>query len=149
MIDGGLRKEYRTRLPAVHWQAIETGLTGRGVPDTNGCWQGVEAWIENKKAKGWQVKMRSEQIAWLERRIRAGGRAFIAVRRTVPASAQRPASDALWLLAGHAGRHLINKGGSLQNLPKSAILGCWQGGPSGWDWAAFAKCLFSHGENSR
>src|SRR5215213_7651185 len=99
MSDGGLGKLIPDHLPQVHFQRIETGGTGRGVPDLNGCWGGTEFWIENKHTAGWCVprdKMRAEQVGWLERRARAGGRVFLAVRQT---GRRR---DDLWLLRHEA-----------------------------------------------
>ena len=35
----------RKNLPHIHLQRIETGLTGSGVPDVNGCAKGKEFWV--------------------------------------------------------------------------------------------------------
>lgn len=76
-----LRRLIVSSLPQVHWQSIETGGTGRGVPDLNGCWLGVEFWIELKHvARGRKVALSPVQAAWIARRLRAGGRAFILAR---------------------------------------------------------------------
>jgi hypothetical protein len=131
-IDDGLRLLFRQRLPAVDWQAIETGGTGKGVPDLNGCMDGNEVWIEMKMTAHWAVqKMRPEQVAWIERRVRHGGRVFVAVRR---------AHDELWLLAPGAARPLI-MGVRLSDLPADLILGRWSGGPARWNWAEVAFLL--------
>lgn len=128
IIDGGLRKLFQRHLPAVHWQAIETGGTGLGVPDLNGCDRGVEYWIECKRVHGWKVTVRPQQVAWIERRARCGGRVFIAARK----------STMLWLLPAPAARLLAN-GCRINAVP--VTLGHWQGGPQGWDWAAIGKIL--------
>ena len=39
----------RTNLPSIHLQRIETGMTGAGVPDVNGCAKGKEFWVELKE----------------------------------------------------------------------------------------------------
>jgi hypothetical protein len=123
MIDGGLRQLFRQHLPKVHWQAIETGGTGRGIPDLNGCLGGIEAWIE---LKGPKTPMRPEQVAWIERRARAGGRVFIALRKP---------RDTLILLPARGARALLEK-----TLP--ATLGRWTGGPSAWDWEDISRLIF-------
>ena len=40
----------RDNIKEVHWQRIETGMTGSGVPDVNGCAKGKEFWIELKES---------------------------------------------------------------------------------------------------
>lgn len=130
--DGGLRPIFRQRLTSVHWQSVETGMTGRGVPDSNGCAAGVEFWVEFKVTVGWAVTLRPEQVAWLMRRARAGGRVFVAVRRRCAAGPRRgPASDELWLLDGSAADVLKASG---LRCPDALVLGHWYGGPSRWDW---------------
>lgn len=69
------------RLPEVHWQRIENTI-GNGVPDVNGCFGGVDFWIELKVLEG--VRKRSfrrplsgPQCAWLTKRWRAGGACFV------------------------------------------------------------------------
>lgn len=135
MIDGGLRKEFATRIPAAHMQSIETGGTGRGVPDTNYCLRGVEGWIEFKATKHWKIDKTESlplQVAWIERRVRAGGRVFVVVRR---------AGSELWLLRPEAARALVTL--SLRDLPPSTVLGRWHGGPGAWPWGEIAQILCS------
>lgn len=132
MSDGNLRTIFRTRLPEAHWQGIETWSTGQGVPDMNGCLQGHEFWIENKLAKGWKVNFEPGQVAWAERRIRAGGRVFLAVRRQATAGPRRGgAFDELWLFRGQESRAVEADG--LKG--KQSVLGIWHNGPARWDWA--------------
>lgn len=52
---------------------------GAGCPDTNGCWQGTEFWVECKQvsAENGSVPLRTEQVGWILRRCRAGGRVFV------------------------------------------------------------------------
>jgi Holliday junction resolvase len=81
MIDGGLRATFRAKLPDIHWQAVESKLTGKGIPDANYCAEGIEGWVEFKKTSGWKIGLRTEQTSWIEKRARFGGNVFIAVRR--------------------------------------------------------------------
>lgn len=129
MIDGGLRRIFHARLPHIHWQAMETGMTGGGVPDSNGCYDRKEFWVEYKKTNGWTVPLRPAQIGWHLRRQRAGGRTFIAVRR----------KDAeLWLFNGGHAKLL-----KIQGLKGSTPLGHWNGGPERWDWEKIEWWLIS------
>ena len=131
--DGGLRKCYRTHLPEIHWTSVESPFTIQGIPDSNFCHDGVEGWIENKRVRRADVvEMRPEQVAWIERRARAGGRVFIAVRWAMQA-------DSLFLLAPQAGRALLGLG--LASLPRAMVLGRWSGGPSQWKWPKIAEIL--------
>lgn len=134
MADGNLRKIFMEHLTQAHWQAIETGGTGRGVPDANSCYKGVETWVEYKKTEHWAVEVRPEQVAWIERRVRYGGRAFIAVRR-IP-------DNELWLLRSGAARILATRRQSLRNVPEELRCGVWPGGPARWDWPAIATILW-------
>lgn len=71
--------------PDVDWQRIET-MAGAGVPDVNVCARGVEAWLELKvmryrrasfRSMVLSFQLRKAQLAWLVRRNRAGGRAWV------------------------------------------------------------------------
>ena len=128
---------FQRHFPDGHWQAIETGSTGLGIPDLNGVISGVELWIELKLATAIAVDVRPEQVAWIERRVRAGGRAFIAVRCKCSAGARRVARDELHLYNGSSGRRLKEHG--LNARP----LGAWAGGPTKWDWKAIRDFLIS------
>lgn len=105
-------------------------MTGRGIPDSNYCYRGVEGWVEFKQAKHWRVGIWPEQVAWIERRVRSGGRAFVAVRR---------ADKELWLLDSGAARFLKDPG--LKGVRDELILGRWNHGPSSWDWKAISQIL--------
>lgn len=131
MSDGGLRQIFQRYMPTVHWQAIETGGTGRGIPDLNGCVDGREFWVELKATDGWRVAIRPEQVAWIERRTRAGGNVTLAVRQ------RGAARDALWILDAQSPRRLING----ERLSAIDPLGCWQGGPAMWNWPAIQSLL--------
>jgi hypothetical protein len=123
-------------LPYVHWQSIESGATGGGIPDLNGCFAGVEVWIECKRATGKTLtrcsEIRPTQIAWAERRVRHFGRVFLAIRRhdktidellLYPASALRQFHDGAWL-------------GEIKPLIQCA------GGPAKWHWNTIEQMLF-------
>ena len=71
----------KKNLPNTHLQRIETGGTGRGIPDLNGCYKGVEFWVELKVVNaGKMIRLRPEQIGWLVKRSMHGGRSFVLVR---------------------------------------------------------------------
>ena len=127
MSDGGLRALFRKNIPG-DWQAIETGSTGRGIPDANYCHRGAEGWVEFKACKHWKFGIWPEQIAWLERRYRNGGRVFLAVRR---------ADDELWLIHPMGARYA-----SLKDVPENLVLGRWFDGPGKWDWKLIENFLF-------
>ena len=61
-------------------QRIETGGTGRGIPDVNLCYQGQEVWVELKVVSGRKINITAEQCAWHYRRVRAGGKTYIVAR---------------------------------------------------------------------
>ena len=141
-MDGDLRKTFRQHLPRVDWQAIETAMTGGGVPDVNYCVDGFEGWIENKRSTGWAVKIRPEQIGWIERRLRHGGHILLAIRRQLPAGPRRgPAVDELWLFRGAAIRAI--RDGGLNASKASDRHGVWDGGPGRWDWGAVLEAMKS------
>jgi hypothetical protein len=133
--DGGLHKLFRDYMPQPHFQRIETGGIARGVPDFNGCYGGVDVWIENKWTSGWVVKMRPAQVGWIERRARAGGRCFVAVRQT---GRKR---DDLWLFNSDAARLLID-GARIDEIPE-VTLGHWGPTPVRWDWDTVLTILFA------
>lgn len=137
MADGQLRQIFAKRFPRAMWTPVESFSTGRGIPDVEYCFPGgASGWVENKLTKGWTVGMRPEQVAWLERRARLGGRSFVAVRQVLPAGPRRgEATDDLWLYPGQDARCLLLDG--LEKPP----LGRWQGGPGGWDWQAIEALL--------
>jgi hypothetical protein len=127
--DGGLRALLVANLPRFHIQSVETWSTGQGVPDVNYCCDGSEGWIELKKSDGWVVDFEPAQIAWIERRLRAGGRVFVLVRRK---------GDELYVLDGSAARPLLTRRESLRTIVPIAFFG---GGPRAWNWPAIARIL--------
>ena len=132
--DGGLRALFRRRLPHFHWTSVETPMTESGVPDLNFCAEGIDGWIECKRARHWEVSLRPAQIGWLMRRARAGGCAFVAVRRALP-------SDELWLLRGAFAADLKKDGLPREPARQHQLVGLWSGGPARWDWNQIARAL--------
>ena len=123
--DGELRKLFRENLVrGWHWQSVETGGTGRGVPDANFCRDGVEGWIEFKLARGRRAGLRPEQIGWIAARSRAGGRVFVAVRR------KTGSGDELRLYLGDSVRELASRG--IPEGPSPLLVET--GGPNLWNW---------------
>lgn len=72
-----LRRALCEQLTNCHWQPIEAGQVGGGIPDLNGCFQGVEIWLELKIQKGNIIGVTPRQATWLMRRAEAGGRCFV------------------------------------------------------------------------
>jgi Holliday junction resolvase len=139
-IDGGLRKLFGANLPKHHTQAIETGGTGKGIPDLNGCCEGVEYWVEMKQTQSWKVpNVKPEQVAWTERRERVGGRVLVAVRQTGHGRGGRP-RDVLWLLLVPALRLLL-MGKRLDELPYELVVLREDGGPKAWPWEKVEEAL--------
>lgn len=141
MIDGGLRQKLSAGLPKFQWQSIETA-TGNGVPDAEFCSPGgVSGWVECKKITSGSNFLdyppSPEQIAWLERRSRLGGRCFVAVRRHHGGGPRlgRPV-DLLYLFRGDQARLLLVGG-----ITSARALGCWEGGPARWNWLEVGKAL--------
>ena len=126
MRDGGLRQLFQKHLSEVHWQAIESWGTGIGIPDLNGCISGVEFWIELKQAKANKVKISPGQVAWIERRLRAGGHVYVAVRKDTE----------LHLFHGGDIRSLY-----IDGLRGAESLGTWGNGPAGWKWPEILAVL--------
>lgn len=137
-MDGNLRSLFQKNLRLVHWQSIETGMTGRGVPDSNGCYQGAEFWVEFKQTGGWNVTLRPEQIGWLDRRARCGGNVYIAVRRKCDEGPRRDAADELWIFHGRDA--IAVAAGGLRSTT-APLVGFYTGGPTLWNWAKILEDL--------
>lgn len=141
MIDGGLKDKFKKGLPTWHWQPIETA-TGQGVPDLEFCSpNGVGGWIENKKitsGSNWfDHPISSHQSAWIKRRVRMGGRVFIAARRHHGEGPRiGDAADVLYLFPGREVEGLV-RGGIIGAAPA----GVWGGGAGAWNWREIARIL--------
>lgn len=51
-----------------------------GVPDVNGCYNGVEFWLELKVIKGNSLQLSKFQKAWIYERTSRGGLVFVLAR---------------------------------------------------------------------
>ena len=72
----------KVNLRDIHLQRIETGATGSGVPDVNGCAKGQEFWIELKEIhSGNALTLRPMQVAWIAKRAQYGGQVFVLARK--------------------------------------------------------------------
>ena len=84
MLESDIRKLIKRKMPEVHWQAIESRLTGTGVPDLNGCLR-TEVWIELKRlshtGNRFMRALTPRQGLWLHKRHQAGGTCFVLARR--------------------------------------------------------------------
>lgn len=131
MIDGGLRKLFHTNLPG-HWQAVESALTGGGIPDSNFCMCGVEGWVEYKITKTNSIRFRPGQVPWIHRRVRNGGTVWIAVRHKHDGGPRKgPPVDDLYLYSGQCILELNEKGLTLEPALKT------------WDWEEIKLLLQS------
>ena len=141
--DGGLRRLFQDNIRPGHLQPVETGLISAGVPDMNYCCDGVEGWVEMKQTRHWGVTLEPEQVSWLHRRARCGGRVFVAVRRWHAGGPRRGAPvDELWLLRGAYAPDLRALGLRWAATPPSAaLLGRWPGGPERWCWPEVRSLL--------
>lgn len=120
-IDGGLRPLFKRNLTKLGWdfQAIETGGTGQGIPDANACLNGHEAWLEFKVTSTNAVGLRPEQVGWIERRTRHGGRVFICIRQTTTEGPRKgEARDALIIVAGRSAQVLAQYGLDTMLVPR-------------------------------
>lgn len=140
MKDGGLRTLFRNKFKSWQWTSIETAGSATGVPDSEFCTpEGAQGWIEFKQTHIFHVQISPLQVAWVMRRCRYAGNAWIAVRRTPTAKKYRDI-DELWLIAGLQAAQLLE--GGLMGFAESARWK-WDGGPSNWDWDKVASILQS------
>ncbi len=135
--DDGLRDLFKDNLPRVHWQKIELGYGGAGTPDHNGCHESSEFWVEYKATDAHACPLESEQVGWILRRRRAGGRVFVITRRRHTGGPKLgPPVDELWVHEGDDAAVLRAEG--LQAAP--VVLHC-EGGPTQWDWTSILDVL--------
>lgn len=146
MIDGGLRQKFREHLTSFDWTSIESSLTGGGIPDANFCGCGVEGWIEYKLTDGWAVSFKPMQVPWIMKRVRYGGRVFVAVRRKHDGGPRRgDPVDELWLYHGRDARALEAYGLNSEQEGGPAPLVRAGGGPARWPWEAVRAALAGPG----
>jgi len=137
-VDGGLRQEFRKRLPDFHWTSIESGLTAAGIPDSNYCKDGVEGWVEFKLTSSFRVRIDPFQVAWHERRFRARGLTFLAVRYQHGGGPRKGAPiDSLYVYRGDRIRAVFREG--LSVTPELVF----PGGPSAWRWSEVGQLLLT------
>lgn len=82
-----LRKYILRDMVNADVQRIEDKFAS-GIPDSNLCWQGIEAWLEGKQMRALPVRgntivrhgLRQDQCTWLTRRAEAGGNTFVWLR---------------------------------------------------------------------
>jgi len=126
--DGGLRGIFRSQFPHYQWSTIEVGAIAGGIPDNEFCTPtGVSGWFEFKFTKIYHTQIRPLQVAWLMKRCRYGGNAWIGVRR-IPQSIQEEGVDQLWIMKGDQAEKLFYDG--LRGTTSKH----WDGGPSRWNW---------------
>ena len=131
-MDGELRTIFRRHLPRVGWTTIETGAVEPGVADANGCYQGVEFWVEGKLTDGYTVEVKPSQVAWHRLRASKGGRTFFAVRR------RTARVDDLYMIRG---RHAATlKADGLRGCPLALHS---EGGPAKWSWPDVLELLMT------
>jgi Holliday junction resolvase len=133
-IDGGLSGIFQSHLPkGIHWVRIESGFTMRGIPDANYCFNKKEGWVEFKVTHGNIVGLRPEQVGWLLRRSRAGGRCNIAVRK------KTRSVDELYLIPGKDADRVKETG--LKEILTGWCI--WDGGPANWNWKTIESVLLT------
>lgn len=128
-----------SHLRMVHWQTMELGVMGAGCPDTNGCWSGVDFWIECKHVASEValVPLEPPQIGWILRRMRAGGRVFVAT--WVEHAGGPRKGEAVSRLVLHEGWDApVLRTEGLAAVPPVLVL---EGGPGAWDWDALLSVL--------
>lgn len=117
----------------VDWQAVESALTGAGIPDSCACWRGRVWWTECKATPlrgGFALpSLTPLQIGWHLRWTACGGTTWILTRRH-PRHVRGASVDELWLHPGPAAPRLA--AGGLLAAP--AALGPCPGGPARWPW---------------
>jgi len=122
----------------IAWTTIETGRAQAGVPDTNYLTRdGVEGWVECKATAANMVKFESEQIGWLHRRARYGGRAFVAVRK------QHAGGRRLGLSCDEL--HVVHCKWIMEfaahGLAHRRVIHVGSDGPARWDWEQLRHIL--------
>lgn len=132
--DGGLRQEFTKHVREAMWIPIESWGTGQGVPDAHYCLDGHTGWIENKKTDAWRLAhpLSAEQVGWMERYHRSGGRVLVAVRRQHKGGVRKGVPvDELWIFDHTALRQIATNGiyGLVPRLLST-------GGPARWNWDA-------------
>ena len=74
-----LWQDVKKALKDAHLVRIEN-KSGPGVPDVNGCYKGIEFWIELKVIKGNSLRLSKFQKAFIDERSKHGGKVFVLAR---------------------------------------------------------------------
>ncbi len=81
------------------------------------------------------MKIAPEQVSWLERRVRMGGKCWLIVRKKASAGLRRKAVDELHIYPGSKARAVLING--LHTPP----IDLYEGGPARWNWPLIAERL--------
>lgn len=114
-------------------------LVMAGPPDVNGCYRGVEFWLELKHCDKPPARdstavfrdgvgLRPEQVVWLHRRARHGGRCWVLAR----------AGESIWLVSGKHAK-VFNGAGYLQLVELSD----WWSAERKVDWKGLLQAIIS------
>jgi hypothetical protein len=73
--DGGLRALFRARFPTWQWNAVKSGFTATGIPDSEFCTlNGVSGWVEFKAISANAARLHPLQVNWIVLWFRGGPR---------------------------------------------------------------------------
>jgi hypothetical protein len=121
----GVWDTLRKGCPQVQWMRLEN-LVGTGMPDVNGCLNGVEVWLELKYvASGFKIHFQPTQPPWIFRRALSGGRVYVLARK----------EDVLYLYHGSQIRELVAQGLRLQPILRLE---------KPFDWYLLLSVVFGH-----
>jgi hypothetical protein len=134
--DDGLRPLFFKHLKHnCQWTPIETGMIIEGIPDSEYCFEhNQQGWLEFKATSGWKPTFRPHQVAWIDKRVRMGGRVWIATRRRLALKK----IDDLYLTPGYLVKTLNAEGFNDSVLADTY---CFTGGPRKWPWSIVRRCL--------
>ncbi len=138
--DGGLRQEFAKHIHNMMLVPIESWGTGQGVPDMHYCLEGDSGWVENKQTSAWALAhaLSPEQVGWMSKYQRHGGRVLLAVRRQHAGGVRKgPPIDELWIFDHMALREIATTN-SIQGLVPRLMS---TGGPARWDWGAIRALM--------
>jgi hypothetical protein len=132
-MDGDLRQLFRSHLPKVFHTSVESGGTGRGIPDSHCAYNDAAWWVEFKAAKHHKLShpLSPAQIGWHLRYARTGNTSYIAIRRH-----NLKKYDELWLVPGKYADHVNDE-------YRSYHCGFFIGGPAKWDWNEILHIMWS------
>ena len=136
-----VRQDVQRHIQGPHWTPVETYLTARGVPDLNGCLDGIEAWIEIKIITGrrFQRPFSPNQRTWIKRRVAVGGHCFLlASHRHNGGKLKGPPVDRLYLWSWELAKMPVSD----SPLDHTELI-LWQSDGPRHDWIGLEKILFS------